>query len=288
MILMYHNVLPKNAPGGFRHQSISLSQSAFRKHMALLKWFFNPVSLKDYLNGKPSLRDVVITFDDGTSVTYDSIIPIIEKLNIPITIFVATQQVDNGPLIWAAYINALCFENIYEQLEVNGQVLSLGTPDEMVAAKDYLVSEAIKSGDQRSFINKLRHKYKIPERVERYYRGMSSRQLEKAGKHALVTLGAHSISHPDLSRLKKQEQLKEIKGSLDLLRNISKSHVSTFAYPSGDYNQVTLEVLNELGIEKSFAVKGKNLGQPNLEIERIGVFSPSLLKLGIKLLNGMA
>lgn len=287
MILMYHNVLPKNGPGGFRHQSISLSQSAFRKHMAFLKWFFNPVSLEDYLIGKPSSRDVVITIDDGTAITYDSIIPIIEKWNIPITFFVATQQVDNGPLIWAAYINALCFENIYEKLEINGKLLSLGSLEEMVAAKNYLVSEATKTGDQRGFVNKLRRKYKIPEEVDRYYRGMSSNQLEKAGKHALVTLGAHSISHPDLSRLNRQEQLEEIKGSLDLIRNVSKSQVSTFAYPSGDYNQITLEVLSELGIEKSFAVKSKNLGQPNLEIERIGVFSPSLLKLGFKLYKGM-
>lgn len=288
MILMYHNVLPDDAPGGFRHQSISLSRSAFRKQMAFLKRFFNPVSLEEYLNGKPASRDVAITFDDGTSITYDTTIPIIEKLNIPITIFVATQQVDNGPLIWAAYINALCFENIYEQLEINGQLLPLGTLEEMVAAKNYLVSEATKTGDQRGFVNKLRNKYKIPEGVDRYYRGMSSKQLEKAGKHDLVTLGAHSISHPDLSRLNKQEQSEEIKGSLDLIRNLSESPVNTFAYPSGDYDQVTLEILNELGIEKSFAVKGKNLGQPDLEIERIGVFSPSILKLGLKLLKRMA
>lgn len=287
MILMYHNVLPINAPKGYEYQSISLSEDSFRRQMKFISRIFNPVSLDHYLNGRKSKRDVVITFDDGTAETYRTVLPVIETLNIPITIFVATQQIEDGPLIWAAYINALCFENIYESLEMEGTELPLSTSEERVRAKNHLVQMAINSADQRVFVDKLRIKFPIPAKIDYYYRGMSHEQLKHAGMHPQITIGAHSISHPELTRLNYEEQKSEIKGSIDTLKAYCETEITTFAYPSGDYNRITLEILEELGIEHSFAVASKGLGTAKYEIERIGVFSPSILKLGLKLLKGM-
>ncbi len=59
-----------------------------------------------------------------------------------------------------------------------------------------------------------------------------------------------------------------------------------FAYPSGDYNQDSLDLLKEAGYLAAFATIPRHLGdEPRFEIERVGVYSPSLLKLHAKALG---
>lgn len=56
-------------------------------------------------------------------------------------------------------------------------------------------------------------------------------------------IGAHTINHPFLSKLDYDEQYKEIYESKVWLENILKEECQGFCYPSGDYNTISLDVV---------------------------------------------
>ena len=115
---------------------------------------------------------------------------------------------------------------------------------------------------------------------------MTSLQLEHAGKSEWIEIGAHSVNHPFLVDLSTGGQLYELKKSKDELENKVGKAVRYFAYPSGAYNLETINLLKQLRFEASAAVVPQNIGHDwEFEIPRIGVFSPSIMKLRLKLIK---
>lgn len=91
--------------------------------------------------------------------------------------------------------------------------------------------------------------------------------------HNGISLGAHTITHPHLSKLAYEDQKKEIWGSIRTLvptgPEVSVSQL-LFCYPYGDYNSDTLRILKELGVKLAFTIKpGINSEKVNpLELRR--------------------
>src|SRR3989344_6003683 len=46
-------------------------------------------------------------------------------------------------------------------------------------------------------------------------------------------IGAHTLTHPDLRKLSKEEKMREIKGSKEWLEDMLGKEVVSFCYPSG-------------------------------------------------------
>ncbi len=88
-----------------------------------------------------------------------------------------------------------------------------------------------------------------------------------------ITFGAHTVSHPHLSKLSFDEQKNEIGGSIRTLVAPGSSHPAAqdiFCYPYGDYNADTLKILKELGVKIAFTIKPgiNNEKTPALELRR--------------------
>lgn len=66
-------------------------------------------------------------------------------------------------------------------------------------------------------------------------------------KHG-VSLGAHSITHPELKALTYEEVLREINGSKEYLEKEFQIQIKYFAYPYGDYGKKELEILKKGGV----------------------------------------
>lgn len=60
-------------------------------------------------------------------------------------------------------------------------------------------------------------------------------------------IGAHSVSHPYLSRLSPLQQKAEITASKQALEALINKNIELFAYPYGDYNNTTIEILEASG-----------------------------------------
>ena len=59
-----------------------------------------------------------------------------------------------------------------------------------------------------------------------------------------ITFGAHTLTHPDLTRLSPDLIKAEIVGSKDRIEDVLGSSVDTFAYPFGRYNNECREVVS--------------------------------------------
>jgi peptidoglycan/xylan/chitin deacetylase (PgdA/CDA1 family) len=103
------------------------------------------------------------------------------------------------------------------------------------------------------------------------------REVKKMAKYGL-TFGAHTVSHPYLSRLSYQAQREEIRGSLETLGHkvpSIKSQVPSkiFCYPYGEYNADTIKILKKLRVNMAFTVRpgAWRKGDDPLRIKRIGI-----------------
>lgn len=103
---------------------------------------------------------------------------------------------------------------------------------------------------------------------------LDRREIKTMARHG-ISFGAHSVTHPHLSRLDYEQQREEIEKSLAAisLKSQVSSHKLIFCYPYGEYNQDTLKILKKLGVKMAFTVKpGVNRKSADpLKLKRIGI-----------------
>jgi len=105
------------------------------------------------------------------------------------------------------------------------------------------------------------------------YKMLQEQQIQQLAKHPLCTIGSHTLSHSQLSKLTEQQQTEEITECKKWLEELTQKKTDIFAFPSGYYNKTTLQVLQQNGIRLSFAAWGgplrKRIKYNQLTIPRI-------------------
>ena len=79
-------------------------------------------------------------------------------------------------------------------------------------------------------------------------------QVIKSLAGPLVTIGAHSLSHPHLSRIPREEARREIAGSKAMLEELIGREVTLFAFPYGDFDAATTRMCEEAGFAHAFSI----------------------------------
>lgn len=104
VVLMYHRIIQEEDivfPG--------LKISDFKEQMCWLKRhcvIINPENFDEALRGRYGKRPaVLITFDDGYHDYYTNAYPVLDELQIPAVVFLATSYMDKTELIWTDAIS---------------------------------------------------------------------------------------------------------------------------------------------------------------------------------------
>ena len=245
-ILMYHRVGKNLEPRS--GLSIPVTPEVFEEQMNYLRSRYKIMSLDElamYVGKKKSLpkKIVSITFDDGYKDNYLYAYPILRKYNIPATIFLATGYIDTASLFWWDRMT-YCIQNTklgVLELDVLGAYPLKSTRDRLIAEsniKTRLIElserkkcELIENLENISGVN-------IPDSLGREVILSWDEIKEMSGNG--ITFGAHTVTHPILTRLPMEEAKEEIvKSKLRIEEEIGKS-VSLFCYPEGrpwDYNE---------------------------------------------------
>jgi peptidoglycan/xylan/chitin deacetylase (PgdA/CDA1 family) len=292
MIFLYHGIVPDDSPNERLCAGQALTQSVFETQVLWLANRYRLVSLAEYIasSWRPGFnmkKLAAITLDDGFSRTFECIFPFLLKNNIPVTIFVTTGHLEHGDLLWFSYLKALCFEKTYEMLKIAQYIFPLHHLSQRIWAWNTLRTLAKASGNPVRFCKELAQKYPLHHDVIPLYTGMTHDQLRKAGASSLVELGAHTLTHPYLDQMTKKEQEQEIVESGRVLSKFTGKPIRYFAYPSGEYDLDTLDLVKNAGYDAAFAVLPKNLGinDHRFQIGRVGIYSASLFKLHLKALG---
>jgi peptidoglycan/xylan/chitin deacetylase (PgdA/CDA1 family) len=120
------------------------------------------------------------------------------------------------------------------------------------------------------------------------YAGMPADTIRAIAADPLFAVCAHTLDHPYLTLCAPSERRRQIAESTAWLTRLTGRLCTAIAYPAGDYDAGVMEDCVAAGIAEGYAVSEKVGRLPRLERARIGIYSPSVSRLAIKVSAGNA
>ena len=204
----------------------------FEKHFRKLTDF----NLTGTSGGRPAF---ILTFDDGYKDNVEIALPVLVKHAVPSIFFIATGAIGTDRLLWYDAVRRR-----YESKIPGGRWAAARLKRRCKVELEQLKRIAGHDGQRMMDIS--------PETPPRLMMNWDEvRGAEAAG----VLIGAHTSTHPILSRLSSDSQRREIQTSLETIKRETGRCPEFFSYPEGDaasFNEETVRILKETGV--SFAV----------------------------------
>jgi peptidoglycan/xylan/chitin deacetylase (PgdA/CDA1 family) len=268
LVLAYHHVgdLAETAPW------VTVSPARFAEQMAFLADSRLVVSL-DQLLAELRLRrlprggNVVLTFDDAALNTWTTAFPVLRRYGLPATLFVPTGLVGRPQPFWwdrlARLTRAAAAKGrSLTQFLVGAGVVENGHPgnDDKLWRKVRLLGPERREQALDSATDWLAEDNAAVARSgdrAAQQGAMDWSHIAQLDNSGLMTLGAHTISHPVLAAIDEEELATEITGCRDRLREFS-SFRKVFAYPYGDAPAIGARVeqaVRQAGFEAAFTTE---------------------------------
>ena len=84
---------------------------------------------------------------------------------------------------------------------------------------------------------------------------MTADQVRELKRFNLLTIGAHSITHPDFTTLAREQADRELRQSRADLEALSGKPVDLFSFPHGKFTPETLDLAKAAGYQRVFSVR---------------------------------
>jgi peptidoglycan/xylan/chitin deacetylase (PgdA/CDA1 family) len=304
VILMYHRISRTNVDPW----ALCVDPNNFSQQMEALKRIATPIPLTELPDADPQHPSVAITFDDGYLDNLEIAQPILGQHGIPATIFVNTGYVGKYHGYWWDELEAIFLhpgvlparglklsvagQNYNWEIDptdLEYQEADCATHRPWIAWKQppptsrhavffavwSLLREA-ETAQREDGICRIRQWAGASER-HTPVRCMTPEELREVSRGALLSVGAHTISHSRLSQLSESSQWTEISESKSILEQILGRPVYTFSYPFGgrnDYTDRTVEAVRAAGyrlacsnFEGTVGPKSDRFQLPRLHVE---------------------
>lgn len=162
--------------------------------------------ITNYIKGEPSKHKKMVhfSFDDGW-LTNKDLIPIIEKYNVPITIFVPVEPLDSGNFWW---------NYAYAKHKSNEKI------------------EEFKTYDEEKFNSEIN---KIKQEICLDREAVTFEELKEMSKHPLINIQSHTYNHPILTNVSDKQLDFELSESKKFLSSLLEKDIDTFSYPNGSF-----------------------------------------------------
>ncbi len=234
-ILCYHRVGAEGVP-----LFSQLHPAVFEAQIRFLKRHYRIVSLGQLCDELQKAREVpptvAITFDDGYRDLYNYAFPVLRECQIPATIYLIGRSMETGEVPW--------YDRIFVAFSAASSTvldLELDTP-----RRFELLSPAARQSAAWEVVYFLRT---LPERNRRewcasFERRMTIPQTELKGRmldweqvrtmrRSGIDFGAHTMTHPVVSRLDASALEEELSHSRRILKDGLAGPVVDFSYPFG-------------------------------------------------------
>ncbi|SEA83545.1 Polysaccharide deacetylase [Oribacterium sp. KHPX15] len=238
---------------------LAVSPELFEEQIRYIKTHYKVIRSEEDFKADGEGRLAVITFDDGYSDSYTEALPILEKYQIPATVFVCMGNIDSEREFWWDYLEKLFFMSDIKDtmFEFGEKKLFLTSEKQRINACYYVHSELKKmTSIQRSrAFSDLENIFHVTTNRD-YCRSLSKVQLRELSKSPLITIGGHTINHPSLARENMDTQEYEIRESKTQIEDIIGKSISVFSYPFGqktDFDDTTIEIAHKCGYQRVYA-----------------------------------
>jgi peptidoglycan/xylan/chitin deacetylase (PgdA/CDA1 family) len=234
----------------------------------------------DLRQGKSLYRALVVTFDDGYADNLYNAKPLLERYEIPATMFLTTGYIGQDREFWWDQLDRLLLQPRTLpralQLNINGishdwdlaEVTDYGeevsqhhrnwAPEDKhdpsarhsLYRAIYDLLRPLPAITQRKVLDELVRWSSASTVARRSYRPITTEEILTIAQGGLIDVGAHTTTHPVLSACSIATQREEIQQSKTYLEQILGSPVTNFAYPYGrqsDYTTETVALIREAG-----------------------------------------
>lgn len=264
-VLNYHRIDDlENNPDNFQ-PNISATPAEFDRQMSYISRWFNVVSLQDVTNwilkNKPLPRyAALITFDDGYLDNYTNAFPVLKKYNFPAVIYLTSGHIEsNRPFYWD--LVAYCFAHTKKD--------SILFPDgierswDSIDGKNQISKQWIESMKILEENQKQNWISRIPEQLnvvipDNYFKNlMMNWDQVREMSAANIDFGAHTVTHPILTRISPEQVRTEISDSKKRIEQELNKPVISLAYPNGmkaDFNDTVINLAKETGFTTAFTL----------------------------------
>ena len=284
VVLMYHRIFERE----YDAWNICVTPKNFEEHVSILKKYFNLLNLKNYMEirqkkNKIIKRYAVVTFDDGYSDNYYYGKPLLEKHDVPATLFVVAGAVDKRSEFWWDQLARIVYDNYETIIKNYPDIMQKGKHDDInlqamskleVCKIIHEHLQTLKMDEREQVLQSISKHNTTNRKPDKNDLPLTNEQIrEMTSNKGIFEIGAHTISHPLLSRLSIDEQREEIEGGKNKLEELIDEKVVSISYPHGDYNNTTLDIIKESNYKYGCTVKkGKVYHSSNYyEIPRIKV-----------------
>ncbi|WP_070156343.1 polysaccharide deacetylase family protein [Sphingobium phenoxybenzoativorans] len=271
---MYHRVAEESCdPWG-----LCVSPAAFADQMAVLAKYRAAVDLTAFSSGEgysKSGASIAVTFDDAYVDNLTAALPIIEKYEIPITIFAVSQTLGRRREFWWDALTRAILESatlpVSLTLKLGEDVREFAIddrPEDRALAQNWVADEDGPRTDREKLYVELWNAIVLlpPEAQDLVtdeillwagasLKGPESRypatreELSGHAGHPLLHIGSHTRTHRSLPDLSLAEQAEEIEGGHRDLEETIGARIDRFSYPFGRLNSSAKKLVEALGVD---------------------------------------
>ena len=281
VILLYHRVVELRTDPW----CMGVRPCHFAEHLEVLRRYAHPLGLQQLaqglLGGVLPDRAVAVTFDDGYADNLHGAKPLLERYDIPATVFLTTGYVGQEREFWWDELDRLLMQPETLPgalgLTIKGSTyrweLEKGAHYSEDAASwsrrrgtswrsiyrsrhhlyrslwDLLYS--LTEGERQRVLDKLRAWAGAEPMVRPTHRPLSLDEVVTLAQGDLIEIGAHTQTHPALATLPVASQRYEILESKARLEEILGREVTSFSYPHGSLSTKTVAMVREAGFARA-------------------------------------
>jgi peptidoglycan/xylan/chitin deacetylase (PgdA/CDA1 family) len=226
---------------------------------------------------------VLLTFDDAMSCHYDYVFKALRKRNLWGIFYVPTQPYSNNKILDVHRVHLLCGaftgsdllrtlhtlleesmipdrkRKEFRQFTYNRQENYAG-----VSAFKRILNYFVSYEYREELIDKVATKFDFEFPSTTFY--VPIKKLKEMSLHGNL-IGAHTVSHPVMSKLNKVQQKAEICDSLGFLDSQLDGDVKTYCHPYGGFHSFdgnTVQILKMAGVRFSFNVESRDICDDDL------------------------
>ena len=292
-ILIFHRVLPALDPLLPGEPDAAL----FKARMRWLASAFHVMPLTEAVrrlaDGNLPVNAACITFDDGYADNATIAAPLLSKLRLPATFFIATGFLDGGRM-W----NDTVIEAIRVARGPRLDLASIGLDEwpcgniaERVATIAGLLDRLkyLPQSERRRKVDAIASAVGLAAQSDLM---MTRRQVSELPRYGMA-VGGHTVTHPILTTLGIDDVRQEVAdGRRDLEQTLGEP-VRLFAYPNGrprrDYDATHVALIHEMGFDAAVATAWgvADRGSDRFQLPRFTPWDASVNRFGLRLAHNL-
>ncbi|TIL42441.1 MAG: hypothetical protein E5Y86_27465 [Mesorhizobium sp.] len=273
VILMYHRI----AATDLDPWELAVSPTNFEKQVRDLAKTRRVLPLRElasrHIEGSLPPDAAAITFDDGYACNALIAAPVLETLGLPATFFLVTSMLGKTDEFWNDALERVIFDtraagpasivvagrDAHVDLGEQADDYQLGrgwramhepprTAREQAYLKLWKVLKPASFDVQYQAIESLARQVGSDLSPRTSHRPMTIDEARMLSRRSRLDISGHTDTHVSLPLWDRHIQLKEIQKSCRTCEDLSCRPCTTFAYPYGDYSDLTIECAKESGL----------------------------------------